>query len=177
MDYLVEKYSIVFSSGVGTMKDVRAQFSLREGSKPWFCHPRTISYALKQNVGKELDRLEESGVLRKVNHADWSAPIVPVPKKDGIIRICGDYKVTVNSSLLVDQYPLPKLSDLMTSLTGGQKFSKMDLSAAYQQIFLEGESEKLLNINTHQWLYQYTRLPFGVASASAVFQNALDSIL
>ena len=167
----------MFSSGVGTMKDVRAQLSLREGSKPRFCRPRTVPYALKQSVGKELDRLEESGVLRKVNHADWAAPIVPVPKKDGSIRICGDYKVTVNPSLLVDQYPLPKPSDLMTSLTGGQKFSKMDLSAAYQQILLEDESPKLLTINTHQGLYQYTRLPFGVASALAHFQKAMDSVL
>ena len=61
-------------------------------------------------------------------------------KKDGNIRICGDYKVTVNPSLLVDQYPLSKPSDLMTCLTGEQKFSKMDLSPAYQQILIEDES-------------------------------------
>ena len=92
----------------------------------------------------------------------------------------GITKVTVNPSLLVDQYPLPKPSDLITSLTGGQKFSKMDLSPlseAYQQILLEDESAKLLTINTHQGLYQYTRLPFGVASVPALFQKAMDSIL
>ena len=81
------------------------------------------------------------------------------------------------SILASDQYPLPKLSDLMTSLIGEQKFSKMDLSVAYQQILLEDESAKLLTINTHQGLYQYTRLPFGVASAPALFQKAMDSIL
>ena len=90
VDCLVEKYPNVFAMGVGTMKNIRAQLSLREGSKPRFCRPRTVPYALKQSVGKELDCLEESGVLRKVNHADWAAPIVPVPKKDGSIRICGE---------------------------------------------------------------------------------------
>ena len=65
----------------------------------------------------------------------------------------------------------------MTCLTGGQKFSKMDLSAAYQQILLEDESAKFLNINMHQGLYEYTRLPFGVASAPALFQKAMDGIL
>ena len=69
------------------------------GSKPRFCRPRTVPYALKQSVGKELDRLEESGVLRKVNHADWAAPIVPVRKKDSSIRICGDYKSNGQSVL------------------------------------------------------------------------------
>ena len=122
---LVEQYSEVFASGIGTMKHVKAHLSLREGAQPRFCRPRTVPYALKQTVGRELDRLEESGVLRRVSHAEWAAPIVPVPKKDGSIRICGDYKVSINPSLLVDQYPLPKPSDLMTSLTGGQKFSKM----------------------------------------------------
>ena len=121
--------------------------------------------------------MEASGVLRKVNYAEWAAPIVPVPKKDGTIRICGDYKVTVNPYLHVDQYPLPKPSDLMACLTGGQKFSKLDLSAAYQQILLDDESAKLLTINTHQGLYEFSRLPFGVASAPAVFQKAMDGIL
>ena len=177
VDCLVEKYPNVFAMGVGTMKNIRAQLSLRQGSKPRFYRRRTVLYALKQSVGKELDCLEESGVLRKVNHVDWAGPIVPVPKKDGSIRICGNYKVTVNPSLLVDQNPLPKPSDLIAILTGGKKFTKMDMSTAYQQILLEDESAKLLTINTHQGLYQYTRLPFGVASAPALFQKAMDSIL
>jgi len=62
---------------------------------------------------------------------------VPVLKSDGTVRICGDYKVTVNSALDVDQYPLPCLADLMASLTSGQKFSKIDLTSAYKQMALE----------------------------------------
>ena len=102
---------------------------------------------------------------------------MPVPKKDGTVRICGDYKVTLNSALLIDQYALPKPSDLMACLTGGQKFSKLDLTSAYQQILLDDDSAKLVTINTHQGLYEYSRLPFGVASAPAIFQRAMDGIL
>ena len=87
------------------------------------------------------------------------------------------YVGTINPSLQVDQYPLPKPADLMASLTGGYKFSKLDLSSAYQQMLLEDESSKLVAINTHQGLYEYTRLPFGVASAPAVFQRAMELIL
>ena len=61
----------------------------------------------------------------------FPAPIVTVPKPDGRIRICGDFKVTINQALSVDQYPLPKPEDLFTTLTGGQKFTKLDLSQAY----------------------------------------------
>ena len=62
----------------------------------------------------------------------------------------------------------------MTSLTGARKFTKLDLSLVYQQMALTDESKKFLTINTHRGLYQYTRLPFGVASAPAIFQKAMD---
>lgn len=78
---------------------------------------------IHEMVGKELDRLEEIGVLRRVTLVIWAAPVVPVPKKDGTIRLCGDYKVTINPDLRVDQYPLPKPTDLFTCLTGGVCFS------------------------------------------------------
>ena len=59
--------------------------------------------------------------------------------------------------------------------TGGQRFTKLDLTAAYQQMKLDEKSAKLVAINTHKGLYEFTRLPFGVASAPAVFQRAMDT--
>ena len=143
----------MFSSELGTMKEFQAKLTLREGTKSRFYHPRPVPYALKGAVEKELDRLEENGVVERVSHSDWAASIVPVPKADGAVRICGDYKVTVNSALDVDQYPLPHPADLMASLTGGQKFSKIDLTSAYQQMVLEKESRQYITINTHRGLY------------------------
>ena len=58
----------------------------------------------------ELDRLESTGIIEKVEHSDW---VVPVPKGDRKLQLCRDYKVTINSQLLVDQYPLPRAEDLM----------------------------------------------------------------
>ena len=109
--------------------------------------------------------------------ANGQRPFVAVPKKDGKVRICGDYKVTVNQALEVDQYPLPKPGELFASLAGEKKFSKLDLSQAYQQVPLDEESRKYVTINTHRGLYRYTRLPFGIASAPAVFQKTMDTIL
>ena len=102
---------------------------------------------------------------------------MPVPKKDGSICICGDFKVTINPARRIDQCPLPKPSDLMACLTEGKQFTKLDLTSAYQQMLLDEASSKLVAINTYQGLYQFTRLPFGVASALAVFQRAMDTIL
>ena len=120
--------------------------------------------------------MEESGILRKVDHAEYAAPIVPVPKRNGGIGLCSDYKVTINQALQVDQYALPKPSDLFASLTGGKKFTKLDLTSMYQQVPLDEASSKLVTINTHQGLYEYMRLPFGVSSPPAVFQRIMDTM-
>ena len=177
LEAVLRKHEEVFSSEPGTMKEFEAKLTVQPGTKPHFCRPRPVPYALQGAVERELDRLERNGVVERVSHSDWAAPIVPVPKPDGNVRICGDYKVTVNSALDVDQYPLPRPADLMASLTGGQKFSKIDLTSAYQQMALEKESRQYVTINTHRGLYRFTRLPFGIASAPALFQKAMDSIL
>ncbi len=109
--------------------------------------------------------------------SDWVSLIVPVMKEDGSIRVCGDYKVTVNKVSKSDVYPLPQVEDLFTAMSGGQYFSKLDLSHVYLQLQLEESSQKYLTINTHRGLYKYTRLPFGVSSAPSIFQRAMDSLL
>jgi hypothetical protein len=132
---------------------------------------------LKKRVEAELDRLVREGTICPVTHSDWAAPIVPVVKADGTIRICGDYKTTVNKVSKLDRYPIPKTEDLLTSLCGGKTFSKLDLSQAYQQLLLEDEARKFLTINTHKGLFEYCRLPFGVKSAPGIFQRALENLL
>ena len=77
---LVEEYAEVFKEGLGTMLHNCATLSLKEGSAPRFHRPRLVPFALYEAVGKELDHLEETGILRRVQHSVWAAPIVPVPK-------------------------------------------------------------------------------------------------
>ena len=177
LDRLLEQYQEVFKEELGTLKGVQARLTLQPGAAPKFFRPRSVPYALREAIEKDLERLEQLGVIEKVNHSDWAAPIVPVPKADHSVQLCGDYKVTINPMLQVDQFPLPKPEDLFATLAGGEKFTKLDLSHAYQQVLLEPESRKYVTINTHKGLYQYNRLPFGVASAPAVFQQTMEKIL
>ena len=99
---------------------------------------------------------------------------MPVPKPDGSVRLCGNFKVTLNPMLQVDQHPLPKPEDLLTILAGGKKFSKIDLSQAYQQMILEQDHHKYTIIKHTPWLIW---LPFGIASAPAIFQQQMEKIL
>ena len=177
VDALKEKYREVFSEALGTITPYTAKLHVASDARPKFCKPRPVPFALRERVEQELERLECEGVLEKTHYSEWAAPIVAVPKRDGRIRVCGDYKVTVNSVLDVDQYPLPKPEDIFASLSGGKQFTVLDLTNAYNQLMLDGDSRKFVTINTHKGLYQYTRLPFGIASAPAIFQRTMDTIL
>ena len=124
-----------------------------------FCKACPVPFAFKAGVEETLDRLENDGVLEKVRYSEWAAPVVVVPKQDGL---CGDYRVSVNPSLEIDQYPLPKPDELFATLAGGKMFSTLDLSHAYNQLMLDDVSQNLVTINTYRGLYRYTRLPFGI---------------
>ena len=95
----------------------------------------------------------------------------------GPVRICGDYKVTVNQAAPLDVYPIPTTEDQLTTLASGEKFTKLDLSQAYQQMELDEGSSEYLTINTQNGLYQPTRLQFGIHSATGIFQRQMDRLL
>ncbi|CAK1583676.1 unnamed protein product [Parnassius mnemosyne] len=136
---------------------------------------RPLAYALRAPVERALEQLVADGILTPVDRSDWATPIVPVVKKDGNIRICADYKLTLNKVIEVDRYPLPRVEDLLVRLQGGQRFSKIDLSQAYAQFVLD-ESAKYTVINTHKGLFRYNRLVYGLSSSPGIFQKHLEQL-
>ena len=98
----------------------------------------------------ELERLQALGIISPVKFSRWAAPIVQVGKKDGSIKICGDYKLTVNTASSTVTYPLPVIDELLANLAGGKYFTKLDLSNAYLQLPLDKESSAYVTINTHK---------------------------
>lgn len=128
-------------------------------------------------VKEEIDRLVELNVLKPVQFSHWASPIVIVNKPDGKIRICGNFKRAANSQLKIEQYPIPRIEEFFHKLRKGKLFSKIDLSDAYLQLELDVSSKDFLTINTPYGLYQFQRLPFGIASASAIFQKLIDQLI
>jgi hypothetical protein len=171
------KFPEVFSDKLGEIKGFEAALKLKKEASPKFCKPRPIPYALKPKVEAELDRMEKEGVIEKISFSEWASPLVIVPKPSGDVRICGDYKVTLNAQLEVDCYPLPTAQNVFAELDGAKVFTKLDLSRAYLQLKLTKSSRRLVTINTHKGLYQFRRLPYGVASAPALFQKLIEIII
>ena len=128
---------------------------------------------MKPKVEAEIDKLVRDGVITKVDYSEWATLIVPVIKSDNSVRICGDFKVTLNPVLEVDQYPLPRIEDIFAALSGGERFTKLDLRHAYLQMLVAEQSRDLLTINTEKGLYRYNRLVY----APAIWQRTMDTIL
>ncbi|CAB3251417.1 unnamed protein product [Arctia plantaginis] len=121
----------------GGTRAARQHSLLREGARPVFYRARPLPYALRGPVDVELDAMLRAGIIEPVEYSEWATALVPIRKADGGLRICADYKVTLNPVLLVDRYPLPKINDLLVSLNGATHFSKIYLSLAYNQIELD----------------------------------------
>lgn len=146
-------------------------------TQPQFRKCRPVPFAMKQAVRRELDKLEEQGILERVQSSSWATPVVIVRKKDGSLRVCGDYRCTVNPALRTSAYPLPTVQELLATLRGGRLFSKIDLTQAYQQLRLDDATAEVLTLTTINGLYKVRRLPFGVAVAPLIFQRFMDNLL
>ena len=145
----------MFQEGLGTLKGFKAKIYVDTNAEPRFNPARSVPYALRDLVDKELTRLLDVGTLELVEISEWAAPIVAVLKRDKkSVRICGDFSVTVNPVSKLDRYPIPKIEDLCTQLHNGKFYSKIDLSHAYQQLLLDDESKKYVVVNTHKGLFR-----------------------
>jgi len=177
LEELLQQHSALFQDELGKLECVKVKLYVNTDMQQKFCKARPVPLALQRKVETVLGNLEAKGVIIKVKFSDWAAPIVPVAKQNGTIRICGDYKLTVNKVAKPDIYPLPKIDELFTALTGGKAFSKLDFSQAYEQLVLSDEFKPYTRIITYRGLYQYYRLLFRVSAASAIFQCTLETLL
>ena len=113
-------------------------------SKPLFYKARTVPFALREKLEQQLERLEKQDItpsdLFRLGYTNCAGG-----ETYGSMRVCGDYKLTVNKVAKTEVYPLPKIKEMFVLLAGGKKFY---LSHAYQQIEMEEESQKYLTVNT-----------------------------
>ena len=123
LDKIISNHAPVFKEELGLVKGVTTKLHVDPMATPRFCKARSVPFVLRSQIEQELPRLEDSGIIERVEFSDWATPIMPVVKPDGSVRICGDYKLTANHVAKLDTYPLPRIEDLFASLSGGKQFS------------------------------------------------------
>ncbi|RWR98619.1 hypothetical protein B4U79_15076, partial [Dinothrombium tinctorium] len=173
---LLAKYTNVFKEGIGKLRKFTAKIKLKANAKPVFMKARSVPFAIRGLVDDELARLVKEDILESVEHSEWATPIVPVIKPDRTVRICGDFKQTLNPVIERDEYPLPKIDEAFAKIAGGQKFSKLDVKHAYLHMPMDTASRALLTINTPKGLFRYKRMVFGLSMAPAVWQRTMEEI-
>src|SRR5690606_25331244 len=144
---------------------------LAENAKLVFMRPRPVPHSLRERIEDELNFLVENQILEPITTSQWAVPIVPVLKSNGSVRICGDFKTSINRQLEVDQYPFPLISDILDKLSEGKLFSKIDIRQAYLHIEVVSDSSEFLVINTHKGLFRFKRLPYGI------WQRTIEKVL
>lgn len=167
----------VFGS-TGLVKTKPVNIKLVENAKPYnIITPRRVPFPIAEAVKEELNRMEKNGVIQRTTEAtDWCAPMVPVRKKNGSVRICVDFK-QLNAAVKRPHCMLPNLEDIAPKLEGSQYFSTLDASGGFFQIPLDDDSSFLTTFITPFGKYRFRRVPMGISLGPEVFQTKMEEIL
>lgn len=173
----MQQFPDLFKEGLGKFNRTTASMTLKKDSKAVFIRARPPPFAAMKPIEQEIMRGIHQGVYTATEYSDFAAPIVVVKKKNGKIRICGDYSTGLNDELEPNKFPLPTADQIFASLTGCEIFSVIDLSDAFLQVPLDDTARKLLTINTHLGLFNVNRLQPGVKTAPGIFQEITTKML
>lgn len=146
-----------------------------ENVAPIYVPPYRKSLREQELINAEVQSMLDNGIIEK-SRSPWSSPVVLVTKKDGSVRFCVDYR-RVNRVTKTEQWPIPRIQDILDKLSGSLWFSAIDLTSGYWQVALDNDSKEITAFSTHNGHYQFTRMPFGLKNAPAEFSRIMHSIL
>ncbi|CAM4334211.1 unnamed protein product, partial [Caretta caretta] len=171
---LCTSYVPMFSATPGLTE--RAYHSIYTGNaRPIKGQPYRVSPQAKTAVEWEIQDMLQMSVIRPSGSA-WASPVVLVPKPDGEIRFCVDYR-KLNAVTRPDNYPMPRTDELLEKLGRAQFISTLDLTNGYWQVLLDESAKERSVFTTRLGLYEFNVLPFGLWNAPATFQRLVDDPL
>ena len=144
-------------------------------NRPITSRPYRISQFERRIVSEKVNEMLKDGVIQPSN-SPWSSPVVLVKKKSGEHRFCVDYR-RLNAVSKRDVYPLPRMDDVFDRLAGANYFSTLDLANGYWQVPVAEKDRQKTAFVTPDGLFEFNRMPFGLANAPATFQRLMDQVL
>lgn len=129
----------------------------------------------QEKIEQQIEEWLRQGVIEPAR-SPWCSRVVTVKKKDNTLRCCIDYR-GVNGVTERDVYPLPTLSEILSSLNGQKYFTTLDLNQGYMQIRMSKDDKAKTGFIVRSGFYQFLRMPFGLTNAPATFQRVMDQVL
>ncbi|KAI3797484.1 hypothetical protein L1987_32741 [Smallanthus sonchifolius] len=158
--------------GLPPVREVKFRIDLIPGANPVAKAPYRLAPSELQELASQLQELADKGFIRP-SHSPWGAPVLFVKKKDGLFRMCIDYR-ELNKLTIKNRYPLPRIDDLFDQLQGSTCFSKIDLRSGYHQLRVREEDIPKTAFRTRYGHYEFTVMPFGLTNAPAVFMDLMN---
>ena len=150
--------------------DVRLKEGARPVAQPYYRCPFKHREAFKA----EIDKMVELGLMAPSN-SPWSSPVVLVPKKDNTLRVTFDYRKGPNTWLEKDEYPLPRLDEILALLGGAKYFCAVDATKGFLQIPCTEEASRVLSVTTSFGGYSPLVMPMGVKTAPPAWQRVMNT--
>ena len=126
----------------------------------------------RQAISKAVDEMLAQGIIQP-SCSPWASPVTLVPKPDGSIRFCVDYR-KLNQITRKDRYPLPQVADIHDGMQGSAIFSTLDLKSGFHQIKVNPSDCEKTAFICHRGLFEFVRMPFGLANGPSHFQRVMD---
>ncbi|KAG7674262.1 hypothetical protein KSW81_006082 [Nannochloris sp. 'desiccata'] len=155
-------------------RNVQHEIPLEPGHMPPCQRPYRISPREMEELQKQIREMIDAGIIQP-SSSPYAAPVIFVPKQDGTLRMCVDYRA-LNKITIKDKFPLPKMDELLNCLEGARYFSKIDLKSAYYQVRVKEEDIPKTAFNTRYGHYEFRVMPFGLTNAPATFQKLMNNI-
>ena len=145
-----------------------------EDVPPISSRPYMVPLTEQKFINEEVQRMLDNKLIRE-SSSPWTSPVVLVNKKNGKKRFCVDYR-KLNSVTKKDQYPLPRIDEMLDSLAGATYFSTLDLMSGYWQVMVHPDDREKTAFITRFGTYEFNVMPFGLCNAPATFQRLMNRI-
>jgi len=172
---LLDQFNGMWSGKLGELKATTHHIQLKPDTKPVYSAPYWAGPHRRLEIEKQVKKMLDLGV-NEPSDAEWSFPVVVVPKPGGHFRFFVDYR-RLNERTVKDVCPIPRMDDCLDSLGNATVFSTLDCIAGYWKISVAAEDRDKTTFTSQTGLFRFLWLPFGLVNAPASFQRALDIIL